>query len=888
MQHKDYSYATLGNLPEIERVYQLYLQDPQSVEPSWRYFFEGMGFAESSKPQSSKPHADLRLFQLIEAYRQWGHLKVRCNPISLTAPQDPAVLKPAHWGFKQEELSSSVFSFGLVKQERCSLKELIGALEKIYCGSIGIEYMHIQNEKLRHWIQTRLESSSGFVFSNQEKKQLLHHLNQSELFETFLHTKYAGQKRFSLEGLETLIPLLSMLIERGSSLNVQEAVIGMSHRGRLNVLANILGKSYSQIFHEFEDHYAPNQEEGTGDVKYHKGFVGSLTTGSGKEVCVVLAANPSHLESVDPITEGIARAKQEEKTKQAVLPILIHGDAAVAGQGVVYETLQIAKLPGYETGGTVHIVANNQVGFTTSPQDSRSTLYCSDLAKAFNAPIFHVNAEDPLSCTYVAKLCAEIRQEFGCDVFIDLNGYRKYGHNEGDEPTFTQPLEYALIRGKQSIYTLFCKQLILEGVLTEVEAQTLQREFKETLQKALQEIPPPSSSVQEERIQPPVPHIATTVSAQRLKDLASTFCRVPEGFKIHPKVHQLQQSRLNMLQDKIDWGMGEHLAFATLLDEKISIRLSGQDVGRGTFSHRHALIVDQVTGAHYFPLAHLNSLQGSFKAYNSPLSEYAVLGFDFGYSITNPSTVVIWEAQFGDFANTAQVPIDQYIASSEQKWGISTRLTLMLPHGYEGQGPEHSSARMERFLQLCAQDNMRVVNGSTPAQLFHVLRQQGHFSTRKPLVIFTPKALLRHPSCVSTLQDLTEGKFQEIIEDTTISNPTKLLLCSGKVYYDLIQEREKKQAFHTAIARIEQLYPFPEETFLQLLNRYKELKEISWVQEEPSNMGAWEFVRPQLNQLLGGKEALQYYGRERSASPAAGSYALHKKQLAALLETAFR
>lgn len=888
MQNKDYSYATLANLPEIERLHQLYLQDPQSVEPSWRYFFEGVGFAQSSASAAAKQSSDVRLYQLIDAYRKWGHLKVACNPISLEPLKDPSVLNLKTWGFKPEELSSQVPSFGFKSQETLSLKELIQALEKIYCGSIGIEYKHIDDEKLKNWIEKRFESNSSSSLSKEEKLQLLNHLNQAELFEAFIHTKYVGQKRFSLEGIEMLIPMLFTVIEKGSSCGLKEAVIGMSHRGRLNVLANILGKSYGQIFHEFEDHYTPSLVEGTGDVKYHKGFVGSLSTGSGQVIPVILAENPSHLESVDPIAEGIVRAKQEaRKEKKEVMPILIHGDAAVAGQGVVYETLQLARLPGYETGGTVHIIVNNQIGFTTSAKEGRSTLYCSDIAKAFNAPIFHVNAEDPYSCNWAAQMAAQIRQEFGCDVFIDLNGYRKYGHNEGDEPTFTQPLEYALIRNKQSIHTLFCNRLIQEGVLTEENRDQMQTTFKDLLQKALEEIPASSLVPQEEGIEAAPAPLKTAVDAKRLNELAEKFCRMPEGMRVHPKVQRLLSDRLEMLKNTVDWGMAEHLALASLLDEKISIRMSGQDVGRGTFSHRHALVVDQVTGASYFPLAHLSPSQGSFVAYNSPLSEYAVLGFDFGYSITNTATLVIWEAQFGDFSNTAQVPIDQYIASSEQKWGVRTRLTLMLPHGYEGQGPEHSSGRIERFLQLAAQDNMRVVNCSTPAQLFHVLREQGHFSVRKPLIIFTPKALLRHPACVSSMQELTEGGFQEIIADKSCSDPVKLLLCSGKVYYDLIQEREKRGITNSAIVRIEQLYPFPEESFLAVLNQYKHLKEICWVQEEPSNMGAWEFVRPLLNRLLGSKEALQYSGRERSASTAAGSYALHKKQLTSLLQTAF-
>jgi 2-oxoglutarate dehydrogenase E1 component len=832
------SYARFEHLPEMDRLYQLFLQDPESVESSWRHFFEGMQFVSQAAP----PQGD----SLVDAYRRYGHLKASCNPLS--SPREVPQLRSSD-----------------------------PMLETAYCGAMGVEYMHIEDPRLKEWIQTRFETQRGGP-SAPEKLQVLEHLTKAELFEAFLHTKYVGQKRFSLEGIESLIPLIQALIERGGQLGLKEVMLGMSHRGRLNVLANVLGKSYAQIFREFEAHYVPELREGTGDVKYHKGFIGALGS-----VGVTLAANPSHLESVDPLVEGMARALQEKTGMKSVLPLLIHGDAAVAGQGVVYETLQLMKLPGYATGGTVHVIVNNQIGFTTSPCDGRSTTYCSDIAKAFEAPVFHVNAEHPLSCALAARLAIEIRQEFGCDVFIDLNGYRKYGHNEGDEPTFTQPLEYAKIRSRPSIYTLFCQELVREGVLQEGEVKARGEAFKEALQQELGAIPLGGSTPKEASIAEAPPHLPTAVLADTLQQLAKQFCAIPEGMRVHPKIQRLLHDRLEMMQGKIDWGMGEHLAMASLLNEHIPIRLSGQDVGRGTFSHRHALWVDQVTGKPYFPLSHL----GAFKAYNSPLSEYAVLGFDFGYSIASPETLVIWEAQFGDFANGAQIPIDQYIASSEQKWGVTARLILLLPHGYEGQGPEHSSARLERFLQLSAQDNMRIVNCTTPAQLFHIVREQGHYSKRKPLILFTPKLLLRHPACVSTLADFSQGSFQELIGEVG-GDPSRLLLCSGKVYYDLIAEREKRGAHEVAICRFEQLYPFPEPSFLQLIERYRHLKEIYWVQEEASNMGAWEFVRPRLNQLLGVREAVHYRGRPPAASPAVGSYALHQQQLAFLFETAFK
>lgn len=900
------SYANLANLPLIETLYAQYQVDPNAIDPSWRHFFEGMQFAFSSTPvyhpEGGKESPDLRVYLMIDTYRRFGHLMAQCNPISTEVPQEVESLKLEALGFKKEELEAQFPTCGFLKEPTAQLKVLIEALRKTYCNRIGVECTGLGSVPMERWIQDQIEPYFPLHLDRENKLQILHELNKAELFESFLHTKYVGQKRFSLEGCETLIPMLSALIAEGAEAGVEEAVLGMAHRGRLNVLTNILNKSYSLLFHEFEDHYTPDEFEGTGDVKYHKGFIGKLPTASGKEVVVTLVANPSHLESVDPVVEGIARAKQElvrgKKERTQIVPILIHGDAAVAGQGVVYETMQLSRLNGYSTGGTIHLVINNQIGFTTLPKDSRSTRYSPEIGHAFGSPVFHVNAEDPEGCVRVARLATQIRQKYECDVFIDINCYRKYGHNESDEPTFTQPLEYSLIKRKQSIRALFRNQLIQEGILTEELASTMEGQFKAELQKELEKIgtekPMPPRKADAPTSKGTIPsECSTAVAKDLLNDLARRFCTVPEELRIHPKIQRLLQERLAMLsgdpdEAKIDWGMGEHLAYASLVEEKVHVRISGQDVRRGTFSHRHAIWVDQVKEQKYFPLSHLSKQQAPFDIFNSPLSEFAVLGFEFGYSLTYPKSLTIWEAQFGDFANSAQVIIDQYIASSEQKWSLPSNITLMLPHGNEGQGPEHTSARIERYLQLAGHDNMRIANCTTPAQLFHLIRAQGLLEIKKPLILFTPKALLRHPKCVSSLNTLVQGRFQEVIDDSAAStNASRIFFCSGKIYYDLIAEREKRGADGIAIIRVEQLYPYPKEKIAHLLNRYSSAQQFLWVQEEHSNMGAWEFIRPYFNEQLGSKGTIQYVGRDRSASPAAGSHALHQKQQATLMQTAF-
>jgi 2-oxoglutarate dehydrogenase E1 component len=847
---------SFSNLTYWDEQYQKYLNDPASVEPSWRHFFEGWEMARGAGSPSCGG-AD----PIIDTYRTYGHLKAGFN--CLQAPP-----------FAPELAISGIDP---------SLQAVVEMLEKTYCGSIGIEYMGTQNPELQQWIQKEIEPGFNNPLTPDEKLQIFKDLNRAELFEAFLHTKYVGQKRFSLEGGETLIPMLTALVESASTEGVKEVVLGMAHRGRLNVLANLLNKSYDAIFSEFEDIYTPDLAEGTGDVKYHKGFVGTRTTKKGDSVTVYLSANPSHLEAIDPVLEGQTRAKQELQGRKEVIPILIHGDASVAGQGVVYETLQLSKLDGYETGGTVHIVINNQIGFTTNPKDGRSTRYCTDIARAFGAPVFHVNAEDPDSCVYATLLALKIRQKFHVDVFIDLNCYRKYGHNEGDEPAFTQPQQYAKIRQKKTIRTLYLEKLVSSGLISPAVGIAAETEFKDQLQKALDQVR--SASSESKRVAAtPAAVVSTAVSKDALELYAQAFTEIPAGFNIHPKVAKLQEDRKAMLSNgHIDWGMAEHLAYASLLADAVHIRLSGQDSGRGTFSHRHAVWVDQQTEQPYYPLSHLATNKALFDVYNSPLSEFAVLGFDFGYSLFYPNALVIWEAQYGDFANGAQVIIDQFISSSEQKWGHRSNLTLFLPHGYEGQGPEHSSARLERFLQLSGDSNWTVANCTTPAQLFHLLRRQALDSSKKPLVLMVPKGLLRLPACVSSLDDFSSGSFQEVIPDLVVKNPRRLIFCSGRVYYDLIATRKTDDV---AIIRIEQLYPLNVEKIQSVLKSYSGVSDICWVQEEPRNMGAWNTIFPQLNQLTA--KAVRYVGREASSSPAAGSNALHKAQWTKFIQEAFQ
>lgn len=892
--------AALANPLLAEENFQKFQKNPNSIDSSWFFAFSNLD-QEKKTATLSPVCEELRIHHLIEAYRKYGHLMAQVNPIAVELPKEPEQLKLETLGFKVDDLRLQFPTLGILPSSTATLEEIIQKLKSIYCDKVGIEYKGLENSELETWIQKRIEPN-GFrsELTIDQKKMILYHLNRSELLESFIHTKYTAQKRFSIEGEETLIPMLEEVVEVGSQEGVGEFIIGMAHRGRLNVLSNILRKSHSEIFSEFEEGYIPNSFEGSGDVKYHKGFFSEVTTPQGKKVKISLLPNPSHLESVDPVVEGQTCAKQimiDDRQQERVMPILVHGDAAVAGQGIVYETLQLCHIPGYSTGGTLHFVINNQIGFTATPGESRSTWYCTDIAKAFSAPVFHVNAEDPESCVYVTNLATEIRQKFHCDVFIDLNGYRKYGHNESDEPAYTQPLEYQIIRKKSPIREIYRDQLIHEGTLERDLAENLEKEFVQKLNEALQEAKKgsPNSKKVDKREKTSTdlfPKIKTGVPKKILLAVAEKISAQHEGFHIHPKLKNLVQERLSMVIPEakpIDWGMAELLAYGSILWEGYDVRISGQDCRRGTFSHRHAVWMDQEVEQVYIPLSHLKEDQGRFDILNSPLSEFAILGFEFGYSVAMPTALVIWEAQFGDFSNGAQVMIDQFIATSEQKWGQKFSLTLFLPHGYEGQGPEHSSGRMERFLSLAGEDNMRIVNPTTPAQFFHLLRKQVLNPVKKPLIVFTPKGLLRHPECVSTLKDLSEGTFQLIIDDNLIKpNAVKrFVLCSGRIYYDLLAECKKREVKDMVIIRLEQLYPLNIEELKTLISKYGKSKEWIWIQEEPSNMGAWDYLRPILRTLVPNNQEFKYIGRPRSASPAVGSYALHKKQFGEMMNALF-
>ncbi|MBN4066882.1 2-oxoglutarate dehydrogenase E1 component [Simkania negevensis] len=912
MPGESYSFASMANISLIEEMYDKFRADSSSVDDSWCRFFEGVEFASKiSEGQSlSSTSNDLRISTLINAYRSYGHLLARFDPIDPAPRASVPELDLATLGFEEDELNETFPTCGLLDEKFAPLSKIIEVLREIYCNKVGFEFVGLQNVEMEEWIEERVEAvRCSPLLSMEQKKAILQHLNKSELLELFLHTKYVGQKRFSLEGAETLIPIIAEVIELGSVSGLKEFVIGMAHRGRLNVLANILNKSYSTIFHEFEENYLPGLSEGSGDVKYHKGFSADIITRGGRQVHVSLTANPSHLEAVNAVVEGQVKAKQVLKgdvNQEEILPLLIHGDSAISGQGTIYECLQLCNLPGYSAGGTIHIVINNQIGFTTTPKESRSTRYCTDIARTFGAPVFHVNGEDPEMCIFVTDLAVQLRQKFHCDVFIDLNCYRKYGHNEGDEPFFTQPLEYKLIRQKASVRQIYRDSLVQHGVLEKHIAHQLEEEFNGSLKtdhegSKLFETAPPADlfkgpvwkefvRTSEKEINRP---FKTQVPQKTLKALAKSFCAAPEGFNIHKKIARLNEDRFKMVggsakKKTIDWGMAEMLAFASLLAQGKHIRLSGQDSRRGTFSHRHAMWVDQDSGKHYFPLSHLKPGQGRCHVYNSILSEFAVLAFEFGYSLSYPDALVIWEAQFGDFCNGAQVVIDQFIAVTEQKWNRYSGLTLLLPHGYEGQGPEHSSARIERFLQLSGEDNWYVVNPTTPAQFFHLLRKQVLQQTRRPLIVFTPKGLLRYQACKSSLEELSKGAFEKIIDDPTRPKKAKrILLCSGRIYYDLIEERERRKKKDIVIVRIEQLYPLKKDLLKKIINQYKGYKEMFWVQDEPSNMGAWLYIYRQMRDVIPVKTKLQYAGRKRSASTAVGNHAVHKQQHTDIMQQAF-
>ncbi|MFO0846944.1 MAG: 2-oxoglutarate dehydrogenase E1 component [Gemmataceae bacterium] len=893
----------------IDDAYRRWQADPAALDPTWQAFFAGVEFAGNgvaAKPGAAPIPGDLRLqtgvVRMVFWHRQAGHFLAHTDPLQDQPPAVPKQLQLDTFGLTDADLEKTVdgsMYFGI--NGPVKLADLLAAVRATYCGHIGVEYMHIDDLEKRTWLAERMEPTHNRPrLDLRQKYRTLMTLHWAAHFESYLHTKYVGQKRFSLEGGETLLPMLDAIVEKAPGLGVKEVVIGMAHRGRLNVLANTLRKPFEQIFNEFEDLYLPEStKDGDGDVKYHMGFSADVATAGGGTVHLSLSPNPSHLEAVNPVVEGRVRAKQrlhKDQERTTGLPLLIHGDAAFAGQGVVAETLNLSNLHGYRTGGTLHIVVNNQIGFTTAPQDARSTKYCTDIAKFIQAPIFHVHGEDPEAAVYVSELALEYRQRFKSDVVIDLVCYRKYGHNEGDEPSFTQPVEYRTIKAKKPVPQVYTERLVAEGAIKPDEAEAINAEFRRHLDEALAETkeegPKPKKmggyadrwgGLTKEYSHAPAD---TKIPEEVADKIAHQLVQVPDGFHWHPTVKKLADKRRDDILGRkpLDWGTGEALAFGSLVLEGHLVRLSGQDSRRGTFAHRHSYYYDQETGQGYCPLDRFGQGQAPFDVFDSCLSETAVLGFEYGYSLDDPAALILWEAQFGDFANGAQTIIDQFVYSGESKWNRSSGLVMLLPHGYEGQGPEHSSARLERFLQGCAEDNVQVCNFTTPANYFHALRRQLKRTFRKPLVVVTPKSLLRLPAAVSPLAEFTQGQFHEVIDDTVKPDGVRrVVLCSGKVYYDLAAKRAELKRDDVALVRVEQLYPWPTDQLSGVLGRYRRATEWVWCQEESENMGGWFFVEPRLR---GMGVPVEFVGRDPSASPATGSHHVHKHEQAELIEAA--
>jgi len=930
------SHLSGGNASYVEELYELYLHDPNSVAEEWRSYFDklpqitgstGSDISHSTirehflslaqnnrRPQavsggqvsSERDKKQVGVLRLIQAYRMRGHQASSLDPLGLWEREEIADLTLAEYGLTDADLDT-VFRTGELNigKEEAPLREILEALKSTYCGTFGAEYMHIVDSAQRRWFQQRLESVRGKPqHSTESKRHLLERLTAAEGLEKYLGTKYPGTKRFGVEGGESLIPMLDEIIQRSGSYGVNEVVLGMAHRGRLNVLVNTLGKNPRDLFDEFEG--KKMIDLGSGDVKYHQGFSSNVMT-SGGEVHLALSFNPSHLEIVSPVVEGSVRARQDRRKDASgdkVLPISIHGDAAFAGQGVVMETFQMSQTRAYKTGGTIHIVVNNQVGFTTSRQeDARSTEYCTDIAKMIQAPIFHVNGDDPEAVLFVTQLAVDYRMQFKRDVVIDLVCYRRRGHNEADEPSGTQPRMYAVISKHPTTREIYAKRLVEGGALTEEDVQKRIEEYRTALDngdhvvKSLVKEPDSNSFVD---WRPYLGHQWTARHDTRfdlktLQELANRLTNLPDGLVVQRQVAKIIEDRVKMAAGglALNWGFAETMAYATLLHEGHPVRITGQDVGRGTFSHRHAVLHNQKGEGAYIPLANLSENQPRLDIYDSLLSEEAVLAFEYGYATTTPNALVIWEAQFGDFANGAQVVIDQFITSGEHKWGRLCGLTMLLPHGYEGQGPEHSSARLERFLQLCAEQNIQVCVPTTPAQIYHLLRRQVIRPLRKPLVVLTPKSLLRHKLAISTLEDLAEGSFQTVIPEADAIDPAKVdrvVMCSGKVYYDLLEKRRADELENVAIVRIEQLYPFPEDDLAEVLAPYSGLKKVVWCQEEPMNQGAWYCSQHHMRRVLAQHSVsnlyLDYAGREASAAPAGGYPSVHAEEQAKLLQDA--
>ncbi|MCU1590441.1 MAG: 2-oxoglutarate dehydrogenase, subunit, partial [Frankiales bacterium] len=836
-----------------------------------------------------------RVHELIHAYRVRGHLLADTDPLNFKVRSHPD-LDVVNHGLSLWDLDREFPVGGFAGARVKKLRDILGVLRDSYCRTVGLEYMHIQDPDERAWLQQRVERKADAP-DDDDQLHVLKRLNAAEAFETFLQTKYVGQKRFSLEGGESVIPLLDGILMQAAAAGLDEVAIGMPHRGRLNVLANIVGKSYAQIFREFEGNIDPRTAHGSGDVKYHLGAEGTFLSPEGGSVNVSLQANPSHLEAVDPVLEGVVRAKQDVINKGeegfTVLPLLMHGDAAFAGQGVVAETLQMGQLRGYRTGGTIHVVVNNQVGFTTGPVSARSSVYATDVARMVQAPIFHVNGDDPEACVRVAKLAFDYRQAFKKDVVIDMVCYRRRGHSEVDEPSFTQPLMYDTIDAKRSVRKIYTEALIGRGDITVEQAEAALRDYQEQLEKVFQGTRDASSapSVEPAMETPAHETVQTAIPMEVVKTVVDSQVNLPEGFTVHPRLLPQLHKRAAMVNDAtIDWAMGETLAFGSLLLEGHPVRLAGQDSRRGTFGHRHAVIVDRTNGNEHTPLAHLSESQAPYYVYDSLLSEYAAMGFEYGYAVARPEALVLWEAQFGDFTNGAMTIVDEFIASGEAKWGQRSGVTLLLPHGYEGQGPDHSSARLERYLQLCAEDNMTVAAPTTPASYFHLLRRQALASHKRPLIVMSPKSMLRLRAAASAIDDFTSGSFLPVLRDPDQLDPagvTRVVLTAGKVYYDLIAARRKTGDTSTALVRVEQLYPLPGEQVAEVVSSYSNARDVVWAQEEPANQGAWAHIALLLPDHLPDHVTLRRVSRKAAASPAAGSSKVHEAEQAALIEGVF-
>ena len=904
------NYINSGNAAFIDSLYEAYKQNPEEVDFGWQKFFEGFDFgrgAEAPAVNAETPDhflKEIKVLNLIDGYRNRGHLFTDTNPVRERRKYFPGK-ELETFGLSDADLDT-VFNCGVeVGLGPAKLRDILQMVEDTYCGTIGAEYKYIRNPIKIKWFEERMESRRNKPsFNIDEKKLMLNKLSQAVVFENFLGTKFLGQKRFSLEGAEALIPALDSVIQKGAELGLKEFIIGMAHRGRLNVLANIMEKTYKEIFSEFEGKNYDKDSHFGGDVKYHLGFSTDVDTKSGNKVHLSLCPNPSHLETVDPVVEGLTRSKIDFKydgDHSKIAPILIHGDASIAGQGIVYEVLQMEKLDGYRTGGTIHLVINNQIGFTTNFKDARSSTYCTDVAKTVLSPVFHVNGDDVEALVYVINMAMEYRQTFHDDVFIDILCYRRYGHNEADEPKFTQPVLYKAIESHPNPREIYLKQLLDEGSVSADEAKAMEKSFRDLLQGQLDEVKA------EDRFKDSIPmfagawqglHLAseadfsapvsTAVSDKELLSIGKSLTDLPKDKEFFKKIEKLFEDRAKMVNDTkvFDWAMGELMAYGSLLKEGHPVRLSGEDVKRGTFSHRHAVLTLADSEEEYTPLDTIDT-KAKFSIYNSLLSEYGVLGFEYGYALANPNALTIWEAQFGDFLNGAQIIIDQYVTSAETKWQRGNGLVMLLPHGYEGQGPEHSSARIERFMELCADNNIQVTNCTTPANFFHVLRRQLHRDFRKPLVVFTPKSLLRNPKCVSPLSDFTDGRFQELIDDSSADakKVKRVLFCSGKIYYDLLEKQQVDSRTDVAIVRIEQLYPTPVDQIAKIKAKYGKATEFIWVQEEPENMGAWPYLcrKFRTDEVL----KLDVISRNESSSTATGYSKQHTAQQLQIIGKAF-